>query len=293
MFICNSCPRHCGTQRIENEYSKGFCGMPYNAVLARAALHYWEEPVISGKNGSGAIFFSGCSMRCIFCQNLEISHKKFGKAVSKNEFINIMKSLENQGAENINLVNPSHYISFIRDVLTEYKPSIPVVYNTGGYDTVESLKSLDGLIDIYLPDIKYFDSEAAKRYSNCTDYFSFASKAILEMQRQIKTNIFKDGLMKRGMIIRHLVLPKNTDQSIKILNWISENLPKDTYISLMSQYTPCGRTYKYKELNRRIVSAEYSKVIDEFERLGFTNGFMQERNSADVEFIPNFDLTGV
>lgn len=267
--------------------------MPYNAVIARAALHFWEEPVISGKNGSGAIFFSGCSMRCMYCQNREISHKKFGKTVSKDDFINIVKSLENQGAENINLVNPTHFIPFIREALNEYKPSIPIVYNTGGYDCVESLKSLEGLIDIYLPDIKYFDSDVSKKYSDCSNYFEYASEAVLEMHRQIKENVFENGIMKRGLIIRHLVLPKNTDQSVKILDWIDENLPKETYISLMSQYTPCNRTYEYKELNRRIVSAEYSKVIKEFHRHGFINGFMQDINSADVEFIPKFDLTGV
>lgn len=293
MYICNSCPHNCGVQRNINEYSKGFCAMPYNAVVARAALHFWEEPVISGKNGSGAIFFSGCAMRCVFCQNLEISHKKYGKMISKSDFINIIKSLEEQGAHNINLVNPTHFAGFIREALTEYKPSIPVVYNSGGYDSVETLKSLDGLIDIYLPDLKYFDSEASKKYSGCRDYFEAASKAVLEMKRQTGSDIIENGIMKRGLIIRHLVLPKNTDQSIKILNWINENLPKDTYISLMSQYTPCGREYKYKELNRRIVSAEYSKVVNEFERLEFINGFMQDRNSADTDFIPSFDLTGV
>lgn len=293
MYKCNSCPRKCNAQRVENEFTKSFCGMPYNAVVARAALHYWEEPIISGKNGSGAIFFSGCSMRCIFCQNLEISHNNKGKMVNKAEFIKIIKSLEEQGANNINLVNPTHFIPFIREVLTEYKPKIPVVYNTGGYDSVESLKSLEGLIDIYLPDIKYYDSEVSRKYSNCADYFVNASKAVIEMQRQVKSNVIENDLMKRGIIIRHLVLPKNTDQSIKILNWINDNLPKDTFISLMSQYTPCNRTYKYNELNRRIVSAEYSKVIKEYEKLGFYNGFMQERTSADTAYIPNFDLTGV
>lgn len=292
-FICNSCPRNCSVERKENEFSNGFCGMPYNAVVARAALHYWEEPVISGKNGSGAVFFSGCSMRCIFCQNLEISHKKHGKLISRQRFIDIVKSLEAQGAENINLVNPSHYTHFIYDAFCEYMPSIPIVYNTGGYDSVESLKLLDGIVNVYLPDIKYFDNDVSKKYSMCENYFEYASKAVLEMYRQVGENVIIDGVMRKGMIIRHLVLPKNTDQSVKILNWISENLSKDTYISLMSQYTPCERTYKYKELNRRIVSAEYSKVIDEFERLGFVNGFMQERNSANTDFIPNFDLTGV
>lgn len=292
MPICNACPRKCNVERNIGEFSRGFCKMPYNAVLARASLHLWEEPVISGERGSGAIFFSGCNLRCVFCQNFEISHENFGKQVSKSEFIDIVKRLENQGAHTINLVNPTHFVPFIKEALSEYKPSVPVVYNTGGYDDVESIRSLQGLIDVYLPDLKYFDSDVSKKYSNAENYFEKASKAILEMQRQVGKSVIKDGIMQKGMIIRHLVLPKNTDQSIKILRWIKDNLPIDTYISLMSQYVPYVKT-EYKELNRRIVTAEYQKVIDEFERLGFENGFMQERSSAQTDFIPKFDLSGV
>lgn len=292
MPICNACPRKCNVERNIGEFSRGFCKMPYNAVLARASLHLWEEPVISGKRGSGAIFFSGCNLRCVFCQNYEISHENFGKQVSKSEFIDIVKNLENQGAHTINLVNPTHFVPFIKEVFSEYKPSVPVVYNTGGYDDVESIRSLQGLIDVYLPDLKYFDSDVSKKYSNAVNYFEKASKAVLEMQRQVGKSVIKDGIMQKGMIIRHLVLPKNTDQSIKILRWIKDNLPIDTYISLMSQYVPYVKT-EYKELNRRIVTAEYQKVIDEFERLGFENGFMQERSSAQTDFIPKFDLSGV
>ncbi len=292
MPICNACPRKCNVERNIGEFSRGFCKMPYNAVLARASLHLWEEPVISGERGSGAIFFSGCNLRCVFCQNFEISHENFGKQVSKSEFIDIVKRLENQGAHTINLVNPTHFVPFIKEVFSEYKPSVPVVYNTGGYDDVESIRSLQGLIDVYLPDLKYFDSDVSKKYSNAENYFEKASKAVLEMQRQVGKSVIKDGIMQKGMIIRHLVLPKNTDQSIKILRWIKDNLPIDTYISLMSQYVPCIKT-EYKELNRRIVTAEYQKVIDEFERLGFENGFMQERSSAQTDFIPKFDLSGV
>lgn len=292
MPICNACPRKCNVERNIGEFSRGFCKMPYNAVLARASLHLWEEPVISGKRGSGAIFFSGCNLRCVFCQNYEISHENFGKQVSKSEFIDIVKNLENQGAYTINLVNPTHFVPFIKEVFSEYKPSVPVVYNTGGYDDVESIRSLQGLIDIYLPDLKYFDSDVSKKYSNAENYFEKASKAVLEMQRQVGKSVIKDGIMQKGMIIRHLVLPKNTDQSIKILRWIKDNLPIDTYISLMSQYVPYVKT-EYKELNRRIVTAEYQKVIDEFERLGFENGFMQERSSAQTDFIPKFDLSGI
>ncbi len=292
MPICNACPRKCNVERNIGEFSRGFCKMPYNAVLARASLHLWEEPVISGERGSGAIFFSGCNLRCVFCQNFEISHENFGKQVSKSEFIDIVKNLENQGAHTINLVNPTHFVPFIKEVFSEYKPSVPVVYNTGGYDDVESIRSLHGLIDVYLPDLKYFDSDVSKKYSNAENYFEKASKAVLEMQRQVGESVIKDGIMQKGMIIRHLVLPKNTDQSIKILRWIKDNLPIDTYISLMSQYVPYVKT-EYKELNRRIVTAEYQKVIDEFERLGFENGFMQERSSAQTDFIPKFDLSGV
>lgn len=292
MPICNACPRKCNVERNIGEFSRGFCKMPYNAVLARASLHLWEEPVISGKRGSGAIFFSGCNLRCVFCQNYEISHENFGKQVSKSEFIDIVKNLENQGAHTINLVNPTHFVPFIKEVFSEYKPSVPVVYNTGGYDDVESIRSLQGLIDVYLPDLKYFDSDVSKKYSNAENYFEKASKAVLEMQRQVGKSVIKDGIMQKGMIIRHLVLPKNTDQSIKILRWIKDNLPIDTYISLMSQYVPYVKT-EYKELNRRIVTAEYRKVIDEFERLGFENGFMQERSSAQTDFIPKFDLSGI
>lgn len=292
MPICNACPRKCNVERNIGEFSRGFCKMPYNAVLARASLHLWEEPVISGERGSGAIFFSGCNLRCVFCQNFEISHENFGKQVSKSEFIDIVKRLENQGAHTINLVNPTHFVPFIKEALSEYKPSVPVVYNTGGYDDVESIRSLQGLIDVYLPDLKYFDSDVSKKYSNAENYFEKASKVVLEMQRQVGESVIKDGIMQKGLIIRHLVLPKNTDQSIKILRWIKNNLPIDTYISLMSQYVPYVKS-EYKELNRRIVTAEYQKVIDEFERLGFENGFMQERSSAQTDFIPKFDLSGV
>lgn len=292
-MICTACPRHCGVQRIENEPSAGFCQMPYNAVLARAGLHFWEEPVISGKNGSGAIFFSGCSLRCKFCQNMEISHGNFGKPVSLERFIEIMQSLEAQGAENINLVNPTHFVPFLADALRQYKPHIPVVYNSGGYDRVESLRTLEGLVDVYLPDFKYFDSETARKYSAAADYPEVAKAAILEMRRQTETDEIRDGNMRRGLLIRHLVLPKNTRQTIAVLRWIRENLPKETYVSLMSQYTPCGRTYPYKELNRRLTTAEYRRTVDAFFDLGLTNGFMQERTAADTAFIPEFDLFGV
>lgn len=267
--------------------------MPYNAVIARAALHHWEEPVVSGERGSGAIFFSGCTLRCVYCQNFEISHSGFGKPVSTHRFIEIVKALEEQGAHNINLVNPTHFLPFVREALLQYKPSVPVVYNTGGYDSAESLKTLEGLVDVYLPDLKYFDRDVSAKYSAAPNYFAQASAAVLEMKRQTGKDIIESGIMRRGMIIRHLVLPKNTAQSVKILEWIEQNLPKSTYISLMSQYTPCGAAAQFKEINRKIVTAEYDRVIEKFFDLGFSNGFMQARTSAKETFIPAFDLTGV
>lgn len=292
-MICRSCPRNCGAERLENEFSNGFCHMPYNAVLARAALHLWEEPPISGKKGSGAIFFSGCSLRCIFCQNEEISHKDFGKTVSKERFIEIMQDLEAQGAQNINLVNPSHFVPFIKDCLESYQPSVPVVYNSGGYDSIESLRSLEGLIQIYLPDFKYWDSEKAKQYAKAADYPEKAKLAILEMRRQVQDRFDEQGRMQSGLLIRHLVLPKNTKDSIEILKWVKEALGTDTYLSLMSQYTPYRNDYPFKELNRRLCTAEYDKVVNAFFDLGFHNGFMQEKSSAECTFTPAFDLTGI
>lgn len=292
-MICTACPRRCGAQRVENRTSTGFCKMPYNPVLARAELHFWEEPPISGKNGSGAIFFSGCSLRCVFCQNFEISQGDIGRPVTKARFIEIMRELEAKGAHNINLVNPTHFTPFLAEALREYKPQIPVVYNSGGYDSAETLKTLRGLVDIYLPDFKYFDSTLAKSCSAAADYPETAKAALLEMRAQTKDRFDENGMMQSGLLIRHLILPKHTDDSVEILRWIRENLGKDTYISLMSQYTPCGRTYPQKELNRRLTTAEYQRTVDAFWTLGFQNGFMQERTAAKTCYIPKFDLSGV
>lgn len=267
--------------------------MPYNAVLARAALHPWEEPPLSAHGGAGAIFFSGCTLRCTFCQNEQISHGGFGKPVSRARFIEIVHELEEAGAQNINLVNPTHFVPFLREALQQYKPQVPVVYNTGGYDSVESLQSLAGLVDIYLPDFKYFSSTLAKQCSAAADYPAYAKAAILEMRRQTKDRFADDGRMLSGLLIRHLVLPQNTADSIQILRWIRENLSADTYVSLMSQYTPCGKSYPYKALNRRLTTAEYEKVRAAFFALGLHNGFMQERSAADEQYIPAFDLSGV
>ncbi len=291
-MICNLCPRSCNAERNENT-GNGFCRMPVNPVLARADIHSWEEPCISGTNGTGAIFFSGCSLRCCFCQNYPISHENKGEIITAERLVEIIKELEEKQVHTIDFVNPTHFSHIIIDSLTKHKPSVPVVYNSSGYDSVETLKKLEGLVDVYLPDLKYFSTEKSMKYAKCPDYFEKSSKSILEMYRQQPENVFKDGIIQKGLIIRHLVLPGNVDESKNILLWIKENLPTDTYISIMSQYTPYGNVADFKELKRRLTTAEYNKVVDYFLDLGLKNGFMQEKTSAKTDFIPNFDMTGV
>ncbi|MDO4379355.1 MAG: radical SAM protein [Clostridia bacterium] len=290
-MICNACPRNCG---IDRSKSCGFCGVKENFVVARAAKHFWEEPPISGTNGSGAVFFSGCNLRCAFCQNIEISRAKKGKEISEERLTEIFDELIASGAHNLNLVTAAHYAEKLSVLLKKYKSKVPVVYNSSGYEKAETLKKLDGAVDIYLPDLKYISSERAGRYSKAEDYFENASKAILEMRRQQPEDIFdENGLMKKGLIIRHLILPKNTNQSKLILDWIKENLGTETYISLMAQYTSCGEIENTPELQRRITEREYEKVLSYCEELGFKNVFVQELDSAKKDFIPDFDLTGV
>lgn len=291
-MLCTLCPRNCNAERTEYE-GKGFCAMPKNPVLARADIHQWEEPCISGSRGTGAIFFSGCNLKCCFCQNYSISHENIGEAITVKRLVEIIKELEKKGVHTIDLVNPTHFVNSVIEALSEYKPSIPVVYNSSGYDSVSALKSLEGLVDVYLPDLKYFSSEKSKQYADCSDYFEKATKATLEMYRQQPKVNFKDGIIQKGVLIRHLVLPKNIEESKNILLWIKNNLPSDVYVSLMSQYTPCGDISKFKELNRRLTTAEYNKVLDYFWDLGLKNGFMQEKTSAQKDYIPSFDGTGV
>lgn len=291
MFICNSCPRKCN---IDRDSFKGACGAPVSYKLARAALHFWEEPCISGERGSGTVFFSGCSLKCVFCQNFEISRNAFGKVITEERLIEIFKELENQGAHNINLVNPTHYSAQLSETLRKYKPSVPVVYNTGGYDSVESLRKLEGLADIYLADIKYVSESVSKKYSGAENYFSVASEAVLEMQRQVGENVFNEnGIMQKGIIIRHLVLPGNVSQAMKVMDWVKANLPEDTVLSLMSQYTPCGKASEYPTINRKLSEREYDMVLDYAQKLGFENVFIQEIESSSTDFIPAFDLSGV
>lgn len=290
---CYNCPRMCGVDRQEK---KGFCGMGEKAVVAKAYLHMWEEPCISGSRGSGTVFFSGCNLRCIFCQNHEISHGRIGREYSTEELAKVFLSLRDKGAHNINLVTPSHFTAQIRSALelaksdsfTSHPLDIPIVYNTGGYDSVEELKKMEGMIDIYLPDLKYIKPDIAKRYSSAEDYFEAASAAVAEMYRQVGGPRFDaDGIMKKGVIIRHLVLPGHIDNTIGVLNWISENMPKDIYVSLMSQFTPCYKACGHPVLDRHLTRHEYEKVEKLFVKLGI-NGYVQERTSATEEYIPDF-----
>lgn len=290
MYICNQCPRKCN---IDRDSKTGICGVNSEYKIARAALHYWEEPCISGVKGSGTVFFSGCSLKCVFCQNSVISDGCFGKEISEERLIEIFKELEDSGADNINLVSPTQYALQLADTLSKYKPGIPVVYNTGGYDSVESLKALDGLIDIYLTDMKYVSPSVSKKYSRAENYFEVCSKAVLEMRRQQPEDIFENGLMKKGMIIRHLVLPGNISQGMKMLDWVDENLSNQTIISLMGQYMPCAKAADYPTINRKISKREYDTVILHAEKLGFENVYIQELDSSSQEYIPDFDLTGV
>ena len=288
---CYSCPRMCGTDR---ENKMGYCHTPWEFKIARAGLHFWEEPPISGKNGSGTVFFSGCNLGCVYCQNYEISHGDVGKIISEDRLLEIFDELKDKGAHNINLVNPTHYAERLVSSLERFDKKLPVVYNSSGYERVETLQKLESLVDIYLPDLKYINPDKSLRYSAAEDYFACASKALVEMKRQCGENIYDaEGMLKKGMIIRHLILPKNTNQSIEILRWIAENLGRDTAISLMAQYTPYGKIENHSELQRRITQREYDKVLSFAEEMGFKNIFTQEPSSSSEKFIPDFDLTGV
>ena len=290
-MICNLCPRLCGAERTET-VGKGHCRMPMAPVLARAALHMWEEPPISGQNGSGTIFFSGCSLDCVFCQNDQISHQDFGKAVTVERLREICLKLIGQGAHNINFVNPTHYAHVIARLLEEPLP-VPVVWNSGGYDRVETLRAMEGKVDIYLPDLKYLTPELSERYSGAADYPEAAMAAIREMARQTGPCVVEDGLLKRGTVIRHLVLPGRLAEAKRVMDFISEEFPAGTVLfSLMSQYVPQGRASEFPEIDRRLRGSEARSAQAYMEALGL-EGFTQEGSAADTEYIPPFDLTGV
>jgi putative pyruvate formate lyase activating enzyme len=290
---CTLCPRCCGALREETS-GRGFCGMGADPVVARAALHFWEEPCISGTRGSGTVFFTGCSLKCVFCQNYQISTKReVGKSVSVEELSDIFQRLVEQGAHNINLVNPTHFALPIAQALKRKKLPVPVVYNSGGYETLETLKMLDGLVDIYLPDFKYANDALAMKYSGAADYVETAKTAIMEMVRQTGAAQFDaDGIMMRGTIVRHLILPGNTRNSMAAIDWLANNLPEGVLVSLMAQYVPCGRAAEYPEIDRKITKREFLKVQDHLFQSGL-DGFVQEMKSASQSFIPPFNLEGV
>lgn len=291
---CNLCPRQCGADR---SIEKGCCGCGGQIKAARAALHLWEEPCISGSRGSGTVFFSGCTLMCRYCQNHEISHGGIGKEISEERLAEIFLALQEQGAHNINLVSATPYVPWICRALDMVRPAlhIPVVFNCGGYERTETIRALAGYADIYLPDIKYLSSELSQRYSGVKDYFEIAAEALREMIDQTGGMQYdRGGLLQKGVIIRHLVLPGARRDSIAVLQWLAANLPRDKFLlSLMSQYTPTAHTRSYPEINRRITTMEYDSVVAEAASLRLTNGFMQQRSSASEAYIPPFDLEGI
>ena len=290
---CMLCGHRCGADRAENE--TGFCSMGETVVLSKVMLHKWEEPCISGTNGSGAIFFAGCSLRCAFCQNWEISHMRKGLPVDIDRLRDIFDELADQGAHNINLVNPTHFVPFIQKAFKRYQKRIPVVYNTHGYDSLDALHRMDGIVDVYLPDLKYTYSLPARRYSSAPNYFEVAKVAIDEMFRQVgPVQYDENGLLKKGVIIRHLVLPGQIDSAKDVIDYVADHFEKGSVLfSLMSQYIPCGEATRYPEINRRLTQEEYDEVSQYLMDSPIDNGFMQELDSADEQYVPHFDLSGV
>ncbi len=292
---CRLCPRNCSVDRTSGKL--GYCMSSSEIRAALASVHKWEEPPISGTNGSGTIFFSGCNLRCVFCQNFVISSENRGKVISTERLAQIMLEQQERGVHNINLVTAVQFVpSIIKaiDLAKENGLKIPIVYNSGGYEKVDTIKMLEGFIDIYLPDIKYFSSELSNKYSHASDYFEYASKSVLEMYRQTGKNEFNtDGILEKGLIIRHMVLPSCKEDSYKILAWIKNNIGSDAYISILNQYTPVYHANQYKEINRRLMSLEYTRVIEHFFDIGLKNGYMQEKSSATSEYTPLFDFRGL
>ena len=289
MANCNICPRKCN---VDRSLKTGVCGVSDTLKIARAALHFWEEPCISGTKGSGTVFFSGCNMKCIFCQNYEISTGGFGKEITTTRLREIYNELIEQGAHNINLVTPTHYAEKILTSL-EKPLSVPVVYNSSGYDSVDTLKKFEGKVQIYLPDMKYASSSLAKKYSLAPDYPERAKEAIREMFRQAGEAVFDDdGIMKKGVIIRHLMLPDETDNTLDVIDWVSDEFGDKVVFSLMSQFTP-NKNCDIPALQKTVSEEEYNKAVDYMYLCGIENAYVQDFSSAKKEFTPPFDLSGV
>ena len=295
---CNICPRKCGVDRASGQL--GVCGQTEELKVARAALHYWEEPCISGEEGSGAVFFSGCPLHCVFCQNENIANGTTGKKITVPRLSEIFLELQEKGANNINLVTPGHFVPQIIKALDRARTDglyLPVVYNTSSYENVDTIRMLEGYVDIYLPDFKYMDSGLSARYSHAPDYAKVAKAAVAEMVRQTGKASFlqedEDGLIKRGTIVRHLTLPGCMEDSKSVLKYLHETYGDTIYISIMNQFTPLSNLEKYPELNRRITEEEYEELVDYAIEIGIENGFIQEGNTAEESFIPAFDCEGV
>lgn len=290
---CTQCPRYCTVDRSSGEL--GFCRKGLLPEVAFAELHFWEEPCISGTGGSGAVFFSGCNLSCVFCQNYEISQNgRFGRVHDIEALASIFLTLERRGAHNINLVSPTQFSQKVAESIELAKRigvRVPFVYNSNGYESPETLALMDGLIDVYLPDLKYFSDELATKYSSAPSYFEHASRAIIEMARQVGTPQLDDhGIIQKGLIVRHLVLPGQIEDSKKILRWIKENLPRGTYVSLMAQYCPVNKAGDYSEINRTLTREEYEEIVDVLYDSELEDGYIQEMSSASNEFIPDFGL---
>ena len=291
---CSLCPRMCMADR---EITTGYCGVKNTLRVARAALHFWEEPCISGEEGSGAVFFTGCNLRCVFCQNFQIARAEQGKEITIERLSEIFLELQAQKANNINLVTATHYVPQVVEALKLAKEQglhIPVVYNCGGYESVETLKMLEDLVDIYLPDFKYVDTERAKRYSHAENYPEVAKAALAEMVRQQPEAEFDErGIMKKGVIVRHLMLPGGIKDSKAVVKYLYETYGDQIYISLMNQYTPLPHVEEYPEINRKVKKFEYDRLVDYAISLGVENGFIQEGETAEESFIPAFTNEGV
>ena len=296
MSLCTLCPRSCGADRAAGQ--KGYCGVGGTKIkAARAALHMWEEPCISGSQGSGTVFFSGCPLRCVYCQNRDIARAGAGKEITVERLSEIFLELQEKGAANINLVTPTHYTPEIVRAVSGARDSgltLPVVYNCGGYEKTETLRTLEGIVDIYLTDFKYMDAEAAQRYSHAPDYPNAAKMALEEMVRQQPEPVFgEDGMMKKGVIVRHLLLPGLSMDSRKVLRYLHDTYGNRIYISIMNQYTPMRRFENYPELNRRVDRRTYNRLVDFAVRIGIENGFIQEGGTAEESFVPLWDGTGL
>ena len=290
---CTMCPHRCKVNRFEKV---GRCKAGANVKVSLVSIHNFEEPPISGENGSGTIFFTGCNLGCVYCQNHEISQKMYGKEITIERLAKIMLEQQKRGAHNINLVTPTIYAYQVKEAIKLARKqglSIPIVYNTSGYESIETLKALDGYIDIYLPDFKYFDNELGEKYSNIKDYSKYVKEAIVEMRRQTKDVFDENGIMQSGLIIRHMILPNHIDNAKNIIKWIKDNLSEDTIISIMAQYFPTHKANQYDEINRKISKEELQEVEDYLFELNMINGYIQELGEHEEEYVPDFNLDNV